>query len=85
MLHDFKLRVFAFRDDIFAIHFPVSHQLGHVLHHGVVGADGVSRNYVNVGQFASHRDGLAAGDQGCFFNFLFLLFDYCGHCHDGLS
>ena len=62
VLHDFKLRVLAFSDDILAVHLAVRHQLANVLHDGVVGTDGIGCDYVNVRQLASHRNGFAAGD-----------------------
>ncbi len=63
MLDDFELRVLALGDDVFAIHLAVGDQLADVLHHGVVGANRIGGDHVDVGQFAGDRDGLAAGDQ----------------------
>jgi len=84
MLHDFKLRVFAFGDDIFAVHFPVRHQLANILHDGVIGTDRIGRDYVDVRELASHCNRFAAGDERCFLG-LTLFLDYCRHCHDALS
>src|SRR5271157_2101342 len=41
VLDDLELRVFAFRHDVFAIQLAMRHQLGNILHDGVIGADGV--------------------------------------------
>src|SRR2546422_614437 len=56
--------------DVFAIQLPVGHQLGHVLHHRIVGTNRVGRDHVHVGQLAGHRNGFASGDQGCLVSLL---------------
>ena len=62
MFHDFKLGVFALRHDILAVHFTVGHQLCNVLHDGVVGANWISSNYIDIGQLARDRNGFTASD-----------------------
>ena len=74
--------MFAFRHDVFAVHFAVGYQLADVLHHRVVRPDGVSRDYVHVGQFAGNRNGLGAGNQGFLLvNLLLFLDRYCQRRH----
>jgi hypothetical protein len=62
VLDDFKLRVLAFGDDVFAVHFAVGHELADVLHHGVIGSDGISGNHIHIGELAGNGNRLAAGN-----------------------
>src|SRR6059058_1461170 len=63
VLDDLELRVLALGDDVLAIHLTVGDQLRHVLHHRVVGPDGIGGDDVDVGELARHRDRLAARDE----------------------
>src|SRR5207247_8605830 len=77
VLDDLKLRVLGFGHDVLAVQLTVGHQLGHVLHHRVVGPDRVGGDDVNIGQLASDRNRLAAADQRLLF--LLRLLNDLGH------
>ena len=66
MLHNLKLGVLALCDDVIKVESTVGLEAGHILHHRVIGPDGICGNYVNVGQGARDADGLTPADEFLF-------------------
>jgi hypothetical protein len=62
VLDDFKLGMLAFGDDEITVEGTISLELGDVLHHRIIRADGISSNDIYVGQSAGDSNSLAAAD-----------------------
>src|SRR5579875_56275 len=63
VLDDLELAVLAVGDDVLGVELAVGDQLRDLVHHLRVGADGVCRDYVHVGQPHTVGHGLTAGEQ----------------------
>ena len=62
MLHNLKLGVLALGDDVIKVEGAVGLETGHVLHHRVIGPDGIGSDNVNVGEGTGYTNGLTAAD-----------------------
>ena len=76
MFHNLELGVLALGHDELAVQVAIGHEPGYVLHHSIVGPDGIGGDYVHVRKAAGHGDGLAAADK----LLLLQMFRCCHYC-----